>query len=187
MILKKVLKRYPIRIKNKNKIVDLKKYSVLKFKYLGENIEVEEDFTILNPNNIIIQNNVFIGKQAYIDAKGGLTIKEGTMIGPRVFIMTSNHDYDSCDLESIPYGKANILKPVTINENVWIGSNVTIVPGITIGEGAVIAMGSVVTKDVEPMSVVGGNPAKILKYRNEKKYFELKGKEKIYYKIYKNK
>jgi hypothetical protein len=54
---------------------------------------------------------------------------------------------------------------ITIGNDVWIGLNCTILDGITIGNGAVIAAGSVVTKNVEPYSIVGGNPAKLIKYR----------------------
>lgn len=54
-------------------------------------------------------------------------------------------------------------KPVHIGKNVWIGSNSTVLPGITIGENAVVGAGSVVTKDVPPMTVVAGNPARIIK------------------------
>lgn len=56
-------------------------------------------------------------------------------------------------------------KSVFIGNDVWIGANVVIMPGVTIGDGAVIAAGAVVTEDVEPYSVVGGIPAKFLKYR----------------------
>lgn len=59
---------------------------------------------------------------------------------------------------------------IVIRDDVWIGSKAIINSGITIGQGAVIAAGSVVTKDVEPYSIVGGVPAKIIKYRFDKKY-----------------
>lgn len=97
--------------------------------------------------------------------------------------MTSNHHYDSDDLKAIPYDGRNLLAKVTIEENVWIGANVSIVPGVTIGEGAVIAMGTVVTKDVPKYAVVGGNPAKVIKYRNIKKYNKLKTDGNIYLKL----
>ena len=94
--------------------------------------------------------------------------------------MTRNHNYDGKDLKSIPYDDVYINKPVIIKKNVWIGSNVLILPGVTIGEGAVIGMGAVLTKDVPDYAIVGGNPAKVLKYRNKETYQKLERKNKIY-------
>jgi acetyltransferase-like isoleucine patch superfamily enzyme len=66
-----------------------------------------------------------------------------------------------------------VQKKVVIGNNVWIGMSVCIVPGVTIGEGAVVGMGSVVTKDVPPLAVVGGNPARVLKFRAKEHYERL--------------
>lgn len=55
--------------------------------------------------------------------------------------------------------------PIVINDEVWLGTNAIILSGITIGKGAIIAAGAVVTKDVPPYAIVGGNPAKVIKYR----------------------
>ena len=66
-----------------------------------------------------------------------------------------------------------------IGDCVWFGNKVTVLGGVTIGEGAIIAAGAVVTKDVPPLAIVGGNPAKVIKYRNADHYFKLKAEGKF--------
>ena len=61
------------------------------------------------------------------------------------------------------YRWRTFAKPIIIDDGCWIGANATIIGGVTIGEGAVVAAGAVVTKDVEPYTMVGGVPAKIIK------------------------
>lgn len=87
-------------------------------------------------------------------------IKIGTKvaISREAFICTATHDISKPN-------RPLVLKPITIGDGVWIGARATILPGVTIGEGAVVAAGSVVVKDVEPWTVVGGNPAKFIKKR----------------------
>ena len=80
----------------------------------------------------------------------------------------------------LPYDDLYITKDIYIGKNVWIGADVTIMPGVTIGEGAVIAACSCVTKDVPPLALAGGCPAKVIKYRDENRYNQLKSEGKIY-------
>lgn len=87
-------------------------------------------------------------------------------------IVTSNHNYDNG--AKIPYDETFVLKKVVIEDNVWIGNNVMIVGNVTIGEGAIVAAGSVVCRDVMPCSIVGGNPAKLIKMRDLEHYNKLK-------------
>lgn len=121
--------------------------------------------------NIKIGDNVRIGEKSYLNGSGGLTIGNNVKFGPRVFVWTSNHDYVAPT--RLPYS-GNIKKPVVIKDNVWIGARANIIPGVTIEEGAVVGMCAVVTKDVPSCAVVGGNPAKILKYRDKEVYYNLK-------------
>ncbi len=64
-------------------------------------------------------------------------------------------------------------KPVTIGNDVWIGAYVSVLPGVHIGDGAVVAAGAVVTKDVEPYAIVGGVPAKVIRYRFDREIIDL--------------
>jgi maltose O-acetyltransferase len=101
--------------------------------------------------NCIIQSNTIIG--------------DYVIMGPDVKIYTKNHGYQ--DL-SIPIA----LQPVTeekvvIGNDVWLGANVVVTPGVTIGNHVVVAAGAIVTKDVQDNSIVGGVPARVIKYRNK--------------------
>ena len=69
-------------------------------------------------------------------------------------------------------------------DNVWIGHGATIMPGVIIGEGAVVAAGAVITKEIPPLALVGGVPAKIIKYRDSTVCFELKSQGRIWRKNY---
>lgn len=68
---------------------------------------------------------------------------------------------------------------VIIDDFVWLGSNVIISGNVHIGEGAIVAVGSVVVKDVPPYAIVGGNPAKVIKYRNIEQFEQLKKEGKF--------
>lgn len=107
-----------------------------------------------------------------IECSGGVHIGKYFHTGRGLTIFSTNHNYES--EKSIPYDKKVIVKPVIIEDFIWCGSNVTIVPGVTIGEGVVIGAGSVVTKDIPKYAIIGGNPAKILKFRNKETFERLK-------------
>jgi maltose O-acetyltransferase len=106
-----------------------------------------------------------IGYQCHIDGEGGVTIGDGTIFAPRVVILSSSHDYQSNVL--LPYSEKDKKSPVAIGKGCWIGWGALICPGVTICDGAIVAMGSVVTKDVERGHIVGGNPAKTIRIRDE--------------------
>lgn len=154
------------------------------FGFCGENVIISDDCDFGSTEKISIEDNVFIGEKTCIFAVGGVTVKRGAIIADRVDIRTANHYYDGPDLNYLPFDEKVIVKPVVIGENSWIASHVLILPGVTIGEGAVVAAGAVVTKDVPDFAVVGGNPAKIIKYRDKDKYLQLKEKDAIFVKGY---
>ena len=100
---------------------------------------------------------VFINMGCKFQDQGGITIDEGALIGHNVVLATINHDFNPANRQSMSYA------PIHIGKNVWIGANATVLAGVTIGDGAVVAAGAVVTKDVEPNTIVGGVPAKVIK------------------------
>lgn len=95
----------------------------------------------------------------------GVTIGNDVMIGRDLKIFTKNHRSDRTDIPMRLQGFTEI-SPLIIGNDVWIGDNVTITTGChSIGDGSILATGAVVTKNVEPYCVVGGNPARVIRYR----------------------
>lgn len=108
-----------------------------------------------------------------VSGGGKVTIGNNFHSGKYCQIISQNHNYEGT---ALPYDNSYITKDVTINDNVWIGNNVIILGGVTIGEGAIVQAGAVVVKDIPDCALVGGNPAKVFKYRNITHYKNLKGK-----------
>jgi len=153
-------------------------YWLLRLKKCGKNFICCSGVKMHSAKNIIIGNDVRVGEDSYINGKGGVIIGNNVHLGPQVFMWTSNHNYYKP--EKLPYDGNAINKPIKINDNVWVGAKASIIPGVEIGEGAVIGMCAVVTKNVPPCAVVGGNPAKILKYRDIETYNKLKDNYKTF-------
>jgi acetyltransferase-like isoleucine patch superfamily enzyme len=125
---------------------------------------VDDSFSLIPPffttggENIRVGRNVFINQNCTLYDLGGIDIGDDVMIGPNVSLITSGHPVDPARRR-----EAVIAKPIAIGRNVWIAANVTIIGGVTIGENSVVAAGSVVTRDVPPDTLVGGNPAKVIR------------------------
>ena len=111
-----------------------------------------------------------------IQGCGDVRIGDNFHSGQECMIITQNHNYLG---EMIPYDNTYICKQTTIGDNVWLGHRVIILPGVTIGEGAIIQAGAVVTSSVPKCAIVGGNPAKVFKYRDIAQYEKLKKEEKF--------
>ena|ERR1039457_4018504 len=129
-------------------------------------------------NNVYVASNVTIGNYSQINpgtmiGSGEIgkfcSIAPGCLIGmpehPVNYISTSPHTYDQGNLFDITTCWESITSPPRIGNDVWIGGNAVIMQGVTVSDGAIIAAGAVVTKDVPPYAVVGGVPAKIIRYR----------------------
>lgn len=128
-------------------------------------------------NNFKIAESSHLKSNTYIECIGKVEIGEYFHTGKDLIILSTNHNYES---SKIPYNETYIKKQVIIKDFVWCGIGVKILPGVTIEEGAIIGMGSVVTKDIPKYAIVGGNPAKIIKYRNIDQFKQLKKEGKYY-------
>lgn len=96
-----------------------------------------------------------------------ITIGNKVLFGPHVYIMGGDHNYREIGqyMFDVKQKRDDDDLPVVIEDDSWIGCNVTILKGVTIGRGAIVSAGSLVTKDVPRYAIVGGVPAKVIKYR----------------------
>ncbi|MDI1235361.1 MAG: acyltransferase [bacterium] len=140
--------------------------------------EIGQHSTILMRCSFDCARGLKLGKYAVInarcriDTRGGVTIGQSVSISSDVIILTADHEKNE-------EGKYDRELPVVIEDFVWIGTRAMILPGVTIGKGAKIAAGAVVTRDVPPLTLYGGVPAKFI--RNEVDQFC----ENTYTRIYK--
>ena len=126
--------------------------------------EVDERFSLIPPfyttggENIRVGRNVFINQNCTMYDLGGIDIGDDVLIGPNVSLITSGHPI-------APSRRRDgvTAAPIAIGANVWIAAGATIIGGVTIGENAVVAAGSVVTRDVPADTLVGGNPARVIR------------------------
>lgn len=109
---------------------------------------------------------------------GHVTFGSNFHSGENCRIITQNHNFDHGT--EIPYDGTYVVKTITIEDNVWFGDSVMVVGNVTIGEGAIIAAGAVVTRDVPPGAIVGGNPARLIRYRDMEHYNKLKAEGKFH-------
>lgn len=93
----------------------------------------------------------------YIDARNGIVVGKNTWIGPRVSLISMNHDIHN-------YTKYAASPPIQIGDHCWIGTGVIITAGVCLGDHTVVAAGAVVTKSFDGNVLIGGVPAKIIKH-----------------------
>ncbi len=141
---------------------------------IGSNSHVRAELLILPySKGIRIGDNCYIGERSVIRSFEKITIGNNVLIAHNVNIIDSDsHEISAQERingynEMLKYGhmkRNNIIsKEIIINDYVWLSYNVSILKGVTIGKGAIVAAGSIVTKDVEPYTMVAGNPAKFIK------------------------
>ena len=131
---------------------------------VGNNVLLSHRGTIINPQEVTIEDNVFISESFHISAHQ-FKIGHDVIIGPRLTAICNNHVFDRVGKTVFEYASEKTYKPIIIESDVWIGGNVTILPGVTVGQGCVVGAGSVVTKSLPPYTICVGVPCKPIKKR----------------------
>jgi virginiamycin A acetyltransferase len=122
-------------------------------------------------NGTTLGDGTCINGKIIIKGKGTCTIGKYCALGDDIRMITSNHKVDDIILQYALLkrlgleAKTDLRNGIDVGHNVWIGDRVIILPGVIVGNSSIIAAGSVVTKDVSAYAVVGGTPAKFIKYR----------------------
>lgn len=126
------------------------------FPFIGENSRVNTPLSGVRFHRVNIGSKVVIMPGCLMMSAGGITIEDEVLIAANVQLISNNHDLNNRNIIT--------CKPVRICRKAWIGAGATILPGVTIGENAVVGAGSVVTRDVEPNTIVAGNPARLIRH-----------------------
>jgi maltose O-acetyltransferase len=128
---------------------------------LGDNNKIQTGFRFGLRDLVKLGNNCQINENVYIQSA---IIGNHVLIAQNVAMLAVTHNFDSLEIPIIMQG-STAPDPVIIGDDVWIGRNVVIMPGVKIAQGAIVGAGAVVTKDVPPYAIVGGVPAKLIRYR----------------------
>jgi acetyltransferase-like isoleucine patch superfamily enzyme len=125
---------------------------------LDSSVVLIPPFYATGGSNTRIGRNVFINQNCTLYDLGGVDIADDVMIGPNVSLITSGHP-----LAPDQRRAAVVAAPIVIERNVWIAAGATVIGSVTVGENAVVSAGSVVTRDVPANTLVGGNPARVIR------------------------
>jgi acetyltransferase-like isoleucine patch superfamily enzyme len=134
------------------------------FQRAGKGWHIGEFTSVQPPDRFQIGHRSALGRFVVVNAQGGVILGDWSGIGPFSQVISVNHAFKNTP--GVPWGEQpRYLEaaPVIIESNVWIGSGTIILGGVRIGPNAIVAAGATVTKDVEPYTMVGGVPAKLIR------------------------
>jgi acetyltransferase-like isoleucine patch superfamily enzyme len=131
---------------------------------IGKRVVFYPGVWITPGRNLRVGDDVDFACDVIVTTTGGVEIGERTLLGYRTQILSGNHVVPTKPQRI--FGSGHDFRKVIIERDVWIGANCLVLPGVSIGEGAVVSAGSVVTKNVQPYSIVGGCPAKVIRERS---------------------
>lgn len=137
--------------------------------HYGAHLIINKGFFVANPKRLETGAHVFFNANVKIyNDEAGVHFGNFVSVGPEVLFITTN--YDTSDWKKpMMHNRVRRHKPIVVDDDVWIGAKSTILSGTKIGRGAIVAAGSVVSRDVPAYAVVGGSPARVIKYRFDAK------------------
>ena len=132
------------------------------FRRCGRNVRIKRGAYFGNGSNLVIGDNSQIGENARVASD--TVIGDNVMMGLEVLILSTVHASSRTDIPLIAQG-CEPNRPVVIEEGAWIGGRAILLPGVRIGHDSIVGAGAVVKRDVPPMAIVGGVPARFIKSR----------------------
>lgn len=148
-------------------------FSRSKLGYCHPSVQLGANFTVGGSKNVFLYEGVSIGGGHISATNAKFVMKKNSVSSTGLMVRTGNHMQevgkwfryidDAYKLSHSAPGEYD--KDVTVEEDVWLGVNVTLLSGVTVGRGSIVAAGAVVSKDVPPYSIVGGVPAKFIKFK----------------------
>lgn len=151
------------------------------FKAAGKHTVIAQNVDILDPHHLSVGDNVEFKYSCHLEVREGITIGSNTHFAPFCVLYgpleignncafaahctfaAVGHGYEQTDVPMVQ--QPPTAKKIIVEDDVWFGANCVVVGGVRIGQGSIIGAGAVVTKDVEPYSVMGGVPAKLIRKR----------------------
>ena len=143
----------------------------LLLKKIGSDVDMLNGVVIMSPQKVEIGHDTFLNEFVRIGGQNEVKIGNYVQLSQNVSLISENHKYSN---PLLPIKKQGYFgKKIVIEDDVWIGANAVILSGVTVGQGAIVGANAVVTKNVRPYSIVGGIPARFIKYRFSNKKIAL--------------
>lgn len=148
-------------------------FSRSKLGYCHPSVQLGANFTVGGAKNVFLYEGVSIGGGHISATNAKFVMKKNSVSSTGLMVRTGNHmqevgkwfRYIDDAYKLSHSAPCEYDKDVTVEEDVWLGVNVTLLSGVTVGRGSIVAAGAVVSKDVPPYSIVGGVPAKFIKFK----------------------
>jgi maltose O-acetyltransferase len=133
--------------------------------HAGENLRIAEGVVINNAGMVSVGDNCYLGTDVQLYPwNAPITMGNNVLVAAGVRMITRKHGFADIDMPMSEQGYENA--PIVIEDDVWIGFQAVILPNVTIGHGSIVGASAVVTRDIEPYSIVGGVPARLIRKRS---------------------